>query len=276
MGRWERFFGRAATLAAGLALTAVAPVGASAADQELKATYKIFFERVALANADLDLKVRNGAYAARVHMSPTGLGTVVTANRTSVTAAGSLSRGRVLPSRYEVDSSDMNMAVRVRMELDRGNVAAVQASPPLKLAPTRVPVTAAHKRGIVDPLSSGLMPYASRGDLGPRACNRTLEIFDGWTRYDVRLSYRRTEEVGVGDYQGKAVVCGARWVPVSGHRPEREAVKYLKANTGLEVSLIPLPGVDALIPYAIRLQTRYGVIRVVAETFDAAVSERRS
>ena len=54
----------------------------------------------------------------------------------------------------------------------------------------RVPVTAAHTRGIIDPVSALLMPTQGRGEpLDPDNCNRTLPVFDGATRFNVVLSY---------------------------------------------------------------------------------------
>ena len=248
---------------AAAALALVLPAGPAAAERRVvDAEYRIFFAGIPLAKANLELVMQSGAYDARVEMAPTGIGTIVSASRTSVSAGGRVRSGKVEPASYRVRSKDSHQEVSVRMDLDRGNVSAVTALPPLRPSRDRVPVMTAHLKGIVDPLSSGLMPWPAERPLDARACDRTLPIFDGWTRYDVRLSHRRTETVSIGDYNGPAVVCGARWIPVSGHRPSREAVKYLQANTGLEVTLVPIADAGVLIPASVSIETRNGHLSV--------------
>ena len=69
---------------------------------------------------------------------------------------------------------------------------------------------------VVDPVSARLMPVVGTGDPTDAAnCDRTLPIFDGWTRYDIRLEYKGAKPVKVEGFEGEAVICGARWVPVA-------------------------------------------------------------
>jgi hypothetical protein len=243
-------------------LLAGAAPAAMAEERRVEADYRIYFAGIPLANASLTLRMKGGAYGASIKMAPTGLGTIVSASRTRVEAGGRVRGRRVEPARYRVSSKDHRREILVEMDMNRGTVSSLHAWPPLKPSPDRVPVKRAHMRGIVDPLSSGLMPWPSGRRLDGRACDRTLEIFDGWTRYDVRLSHRRTERVSIGDYEGPAVVCGARWVPVSGHRPNRDAVKYLEANRGLEVMLVPIPEENVLIPAGVEIETRNGHLSI--------------
>lgn len=239
----------------------------------VRGDYRISFAGIPLATATLDLAMNGSTYHAGVRMVPSGVGNLVTAVRTRVDASGRVRRGLVDPARYFVEAHDREKGLRVSMTMRGRSVASLEALPPLRPHPDRVPVLASHKRGVVDPLSSGLMPYPGSAPIGPKACERTLKIFDGWTRYDVRLSWRRSEMVKVGDYEGPAAVCGARWVPVSGHRNNREAVAYLKANTGLEAWLIPIPGEDVLIPYRMSIRTRNGLIVVEAQDLSIRASQ---
>ncbi len=71
-----------------------------------------------------------------------------------------------------------------------------EVTPPLVDTGDRVPVTAAAKRGVVDPASALAMPARTKGALlDPENCNRTLPVFDGATRFDVVLSYGETREI---------------------------------------------------------------------------------
>ena len=62
----------------------------------------------------------------------------------------------------------------------------------------------------------------------PQACPRTLAIFDGRMRYDLKLAFKRLDQVkSEKGYQGPVVVCAVYFAPVAGHIPDRAALKYL-------------------------------------------------
>lgn len=251
-------------VAATLALGSLA-ASPAVADIKVDATYEISIAGWGIARSTLDFTLDKSGYKASLFMRPKGVATIVTAVRTSVSAAGQTSRGRVLPTAYSVSAEEIKRPVRVNMAMRAGNVTSLRASPGLKEMPGRVPVTNAHKRGIVDPLSAGLIPAKSPD--GRDACNYRMEIFDGWTRYDVKLYYKGMRDVSATGFSGKGVVCGARWVPVAGHRPNKQEVQYLARNKALEVTVVPLPGADFVIPWGVRIGTPNGEILIEPSAF---------
>ena len=75
-----------------------------------------------------------------------------------------------------------------------GSVRELAATPPP--GQDRVPVTAANRRSIVDPLTAVLFSAAAAGEtLSQEACRRTLPIFDGHQRYDLKLAFKRMDKV---------------------------------------------------------------------------------
>lgn len=233
---------------------------AAAASVKVDGTYEISIAGWGLARATLDMTYDRGKYDADLLMVPKGVARIVTAVRTTVAAAGNVRGQKVLPSRYQVRATETKRPVAVDMAMRGGAITKVSARPPLKRLPGRIEVTNAHKRGVVDPLSSGLFPIRTKD--GRDACNRTLKIYDGWTRYDVRLSYKGQRQVTTDGFSGKVAVCAARWVPVSGHRPGKKEVKYLARNTDLEMTVVPIPAAGIAIPYSITIGTPNGKIRI--------------
>jgi hypothetical protein len=96
-----------------------------------------------------------------------------------------------------------------------------------------------------------------------------LPIFDGWTRYDIRLSYSGTKAVSVPGYKGDAIVCSARWVPIAGHREGRESTRFMRDNRDLEAWFVPA-GDQLMLPYKISVKTMRGMLIVTAREFDTA------
>jgi hypothetical protein len=259
--RLVQFVTRAVAAFVALALV-VAPMPPAAANSRVTvdAVYMISIAGWNIARASVDISIDRGRYDAKLSMKPSGVAQIVTAVRTWVSSSGRISRGRILPTEYDVRAEETDQPVRVDMRMRSGNVTSLRASPPLKERPGRIPVTNAHKRGIVDPMSSGLLPIR-RAD-GRDACEHTLEIFDGWTRYDVRLYFKRMEQVRTDGFSGTVPVCGARWVPVSGHRPNKPEVQYLANNKRLEMAVLPLPNAGVAIPFRVSIGTPNGTISI--------------
>jgi hypothetical protein len=96
-------------------------------------------------------------------------------------------------------------------------------------------------------------------------------VFDGWQRYDVRLTFKQTRKVdGSSDaYDGRVVVCAARYVPVAGYRMSLKSTRYMVENKRLEVWYAPVNDRRILVPYRILIGTAYGDLVVVATRFVA-------
>ena len=103
-------------------------------------------------------------------------------------------------------------------------------------------------------------PNLSEGDL--KVCDETIPVFDGQIRFDLVLmpkQQRRVESATSNGYSGLAAVCGVKFVPISGSRPNNPAIKYMSSHTdSIEVWLVPLPRTALYVPYRISLPTAYG------------------
>jgi hypothetical protein len=164
----------------------------------------------------------------------------------------------------------------LRIVLSAGTVKELVVEPPTAPNPDRIPLTDAHRRGIVDPMSAALIRVSGNGDLiSPDACRRTIPIFDGRMRFDLQLSFKRIENVQARKgYQGPVTVCGVQFVPLAGFVPERPAIKYLMAQQDMEMWLAPIPGTRIVVPYRISLQTPLGRGILEATQFVAAATPR--
>ncbi|WP_181704536.1 DUF3108 domain-containing protein [Chthonobacter rhizosphaerae] len=261
---------RAATaVAVGAALTSAPVAGAAptASAGESKALYDVSFMGLGIAKGSLAVKVDRGAYAAKLHISTSGLARIISSEESIATAKGRIGRG-LTPAAYELMSRG-DKVTQVSMGLGGGSIKSLRAIPELMERDDRVPVTSAHKRNVMDPLSAVLLPIPakSKDGVGREVCDRTLPIFDGWTRYDIKLSYKATERVNVPGYAGDAIVCGARWVPVAGHREGKESTRFMQNNKDLEAWFVPSEDGAIALPYKIAVRTMRGMLVVQARQF---------
>jgi hypothetical protein len=133
-------------------------------------------------------------------------------------------------------------------------------------------MTEAHRRGVVDPLTAGLIPAPATGDiLSPAACQRTLPMLDGGHRFDMALAFRRVDAVKMKPgYSGPVVVCGMTYRPISGHSPTRWRVKHLIGREGMEMWLAPIEGARLLAMFRISIPTMIGTAVLNATRFESA------
>jgi len=160
-----------------------------------------------------------------------------------------------------------------------GSIVAVEADPPLRNVPDRIPVTPAHKRRVVDPIGAFVVALGNSSPAdGDQICDRTVPVFDGWQRYNVRLFYKDTRTVvgHDGSYSGDVIVCGARYVPIAGHRPGRGTVQYMADNKRLEVWLVPVENTGLYLPYRVLVGTQFGDLVVRAKKFVVTTSEQHA
>ncbi|WP_157775776.1 DUF3108 domain-containing protein [Hartmannibacter diazotrophicus] len=251
-----------------IAASAMQPAFAAASD--IKALYNVTFAGFLIAKGTLGIRLKGGAYAAKVQISTSGLARIISSEESEASSRGSLSSSRVIPASYDLYSKG-DKITEVDMKLRGSDVTKVRAYPQLSQADDRVPVTAASKRNVVDPLSAVVMPIRSAdGAFDPDACDRVLPIFDGWTRYDIKLAYKDRVAVESDGYTGDAVVCSARWIPVSGHRANKKSTLFMQDNRDLEMWLIPAADASVLVPYKISVKTMRGTLQVVATRFEGA------
>jgi hypothetical protein len=151
----------------------------------------------------------------------------------------------------------------VRISFAGGTVTQVSMSPKKRPNPRDIPVTNDQLRGVLDPMTGAFLrarPNLSEGNL--KVCDETIPVFDGKLRFDIVLlpkQQRRVESKTPNGYSGIAAVCGVKFVPISGYRPDDRAVKYMSLHTdAIEVWLVPLPRTALYVPYRISLPTGFG------------------
>jgi hypothetical protein len=134
----------------------------------------------------------------------------------------------------------------------------------------RVPVTADHRQNITDPLTALLIPASADGDgISKAACDRTLPIFDGRRRYDLKLAFKRIDRVKADKgYAGPAVVCAVTFQPIAGHRASSPTIKFLGDGREIEMAFAPVAGTALLAPFRIAITNMLGNIIVQANRFD--------
>jgi hypothetical protein len=231
---------------------------AKAAAASLAVEYGINLAGLPIGTARLNGSFERDTYRMDVSAALTGLVGAITGGQGAARVSGTIGASPQ-PGAFSIATRTAHAGIAVRMALSHGNVVQAEITPPLLDMQDRVPVTAANRRGVMDPASALLMPARAQGALtDPRNCDRTLPVFDGATRFNVVLSYAETREVQKPGYSGPVLVCSARYQAVAGHRPDRPGVRFMEENREMSVWLAPVEGTRVLVPLRISVLTQIG------------------
>ena len=256
-------------LATGASVLLAALAGPGAARAEIvHAHYAITFAGLRIGDANATGIFEPTTYRIDLSAKLTGLAALVANVRMALVSTGAMRHNALAPSSYATTSSNSRETRTVRMALNAGTVRAVEIMPPFEDKDGRIPVTDANKRNVLDPTSALIMPVAAGEPLvGPSACNRTLPIFDGFARYDIALSFVGTRDVSIRGYSGPVSICRAKYVPVSGHRPESRSTRFMANESQIEAWLVPVERAHVVVPLHVSLTTMNGTAVVEAVEF---------
>ncbi len=258
----------------GLLLAGVAGAPAARAES-LRASYALSIIGVSIGSADAIAAIEPNAYKVDIGLRLTGLAALVTKAKGAATASGAIANATVLPSGYANTTANATETRTVRMGLNAGAVRAVDISPPFLDMDERVPVTAAHKSSVLDPVSALVMSVpAGQPLIGPAACDRTLPVYDGLVRFNISLTYKGVRNVHARGYNGPVSVCAARYAPISGYRLDSQSTRYMADNHDLEVWLAPVSQAHVVVPYYIKVGTKSGSL--VIQAVDFHLTEQRA
>jgi hypothetical protein len=252
------------TISIGFALLAAmladACAGLALAQGRVEAQYSVTLGGVPFGKGSWLIDVRDDQFSAVVSGATSGFLLLFTKGQGSSSVRGTVSGGQLISSAYSSSIHTDKKYDDVRMVMNGTSVKEYVADPPTPPSPDRVPLTEAHRRGVNDPMTATLLRVPGTGDtFVPEACHRSLAIFDGRMRYDLRLAFKRLDKVkSEKGYQGTVVVCGVTFAPIAGHIPSRPVIKYLLDLHDTELWLAPIAGTRLMVPYRVSITTPLG------------------
>lgn len=253
----------------GGSLLALPAAPASAEAAKLEARYVATLAGISVGRGAWVVEITDDMFSAAASGTTAGMMRVFSSGQGTSAARGSIVSGRFVPNAYASNVSADKRTDDVRMAMVSGIVRETAVKPPPFPDPDRVPLTDAHRRNVIDPMTASLVRAPGVGDpLGAESCARSVPIFDGRIRYDLRSAFKRMDKVKADTgYEGTALVCSIYFEPIAGHIPDRAAIKYLREQRDMEVWLAPIAGTRVLVPFRIDIPTPVGLGSLQAMEF---------
>ena len=256
----------AGLLAWGVLIGGTAPASAQG---RLDAKYEASLAGIPVGRGGWTIDISDDSYSAAAQGGTSGLLKAFAGGSGTGSSAGRVVAGTLVPSTYNATTTSSKKSEAIKMVITSGYVKEFSIDPEPPVDADRLVITDAHRRNVLDPMTGSLLRVSGSGDLlTPDACRTGTAIFDGRMRYDIKLDYKRMEQVKAEKgYRGPALVCSVYFTPIAGYVPDRAALKYLAAQRNIEAWLVPIAGTRVLVPYRVSIPTPLGQAMLEATEF---------
>ena len=239
------------------------------AQGRLDARYEATLSGIPVGKGAWNIEIADDSFSAAASGGTSGLLKAFSGGSGTGAAQGRVVAGSLVSTNYQASTTTAKKTEAIRMVLTSGYIKefAIEPQPPVDA--DRLPITDAHRRGVYDPMTGSMLRVPGTADpLSPEACRVGTGIFDGRLRYDLKLDYKRMENVRAErGYHGPAVVCAVYFTPVAGYIPDRPVIKYLASQRNIEIAFVPIAGTRVLVPFRMTIPTPFGPAMLEATNF---------
>ena len=247
------------------------------AQAKLDATYSATLLGLPIGRISWTVELHNNRFTTAATGGISGLLRLFSDGHGDVSARGNLAAGAPVASNFALTLIAGKWSDEVRI-LFHGNKAQEYVTAAPAPGANQVPITDANRTGVLDPMTALLVHMPGAGKTAvPEACERTIPIFDGHTRYNLRLSFKRVDTVSTeGGYQGPVIVCAVKFFPVAGYDPKHFLITYLAAQHDIEIWLAPIAGSRLMVPYRMSMPTPMGLGILQATKFETVPAKSQT
>lgn len=206
-----------------LAVNGLAAEDATAA-APLTARYRVHVGGIAVLDATVRLDLTDRAYRIDVTAENGGFLAKILPWKTDSHSEGVRESGGLRPLRHRQSSVFREKPRSVALDYAADGALTATVLPPPQ-EDDRAPVPPDLQRGALDPLSAGLLALLAVGD--GNACARTVLVFDGRRRYDLRFDPGGMRPLAASRYSifsGVAQECRLSVIPIAGQAKSSSAL----------------------------------------------------
>lgn len=255
--------------AAMLAATLAAAVPHTAAAQSFQGEYTVSFLGLSVARATFASRYADKTYSINGSVSTAGLARIFDDTRGTITTSGRVLADGIEPGKFRADYTSGKKASLVDIGFKEGKVVSTKVLPPPKpRGPDWLPLDMRDLVRVADPITATIV----RADGLDKVCGRTVKLYDGEMRANLKLSYLGKGQIAVKGYEGPTVTCRLGFEPVSGYAKGRKALKFLQRKSRIDVTFAPLGQTGLYAPIHAKVGTEIGTITVHARRFEATDS----
>lgn len=235
--------------------------------------FNINYGGLRIGKATFNITIDGNDYNLSAHGSTDGVARLFSKGKGSFESNGHIKKDTVISTDHTVEVTEKGKTAKLNMSFIDGDLDKVSITPEKKKKKGKkyVPVLDSHLKSIIDPASSLVVPVSEEKTSGKHVCGRTLNVFDGETRFDMKVSYKSTRPISTDGYKGLAYVCKLKYVPIAGHREGHKSVELMRKNEQMEIWMAPISGTYVFTPIKIDVGSQIGRFVAYPQQFSAVV-----
>ncbi len=236
------------------ATAAVGPAESERDASAVSADYTVYIGGFKAAEGTIRATLNDDAYDLQSFLGVAGVPKNFFDAKWTMESEGRIDNARPQPGRFTFHSDEGGKIKYREMTYDATGRPEMTFDPPLR-PNEKIHVLPHERQNTLDPISALLVPVVA----GNNPCDRTLAIFDGKRRYDLRLAFDREGTVTTRDkgYSGEAIRCSVQMAPRSGMR-QTSFIRMLQQRDNAHIWLAPVNGGSIYIPVRIQVRTPIG------------------
>lgn len=176
------------------------------------------------------------------------------------------------PVAYRMTYKSKSKVTSVKMGFDGSGVTSVALLPNKLPHPDAIKLKPDNLKHVFDPISATL---AISNATGADACNRTIPIFDGKARFDLRMSLKGREAIREKHPSGQPrelIICRIKYVPIAGHKPSDFVHPWIDYDN-IEIALRAIPSAGIYVPYRVTVPSTIGPAVMTAEEINITAAD---
>lgn len=260
----------AKSAAAAIALTFTAFAAEAGTHTNIGVDYQIALGGFDFGQAGVEAKLDGESYEMAALITTAGIAEQFFETKFMLESAGSLADGRVRPNRFLSTYEDDDSSRRVELIYGANGTPTMTAEPAYEdgFGPN---VGANDILMTQDPISALLLPTATNG---ASPCKRSLPLFDGRRRYDLKLREEGMTEMNSAEaaYSGPVMRCSVAMIPVAGYE-RKTLIKLLEREDTIQIWLAPVKDGQLWVPVRMTLRTPFGGAILRASRFDVSSAD---
>lgn len=230
---------------------------ASADPGHFRAHYDASIFGLTLGSGDFTSSIDGDDFSVSGTFASVGLARLFDKTDGHASVSGTMAAEATRPQSYKLAYKSGEERQKTTIAFAGGRVTdTTNVPPPKKRGSDWVPVSHADLAGVADPLSALMIPTDKPGDV----CNRTIKVYDGEIRVNLVLREADDSE----KLESGEVTCRVGFMPVSGYRKTRSALKYLRDKAKILVAFAPIGDTGIQSPVEATIGTEVGTVHIRA------------
>ena len=249
----------AALVLAGLAFPA------AAGGQTFRVDYSVSILGLDIAQSSFESRIGERDFSVSGTLASSGIARIFDSTEGTASVSGNLGEHGAQAQTYLLRYRSGEKDKRTEVAFAGGRVTKAQNLPARKRDQRIwVPLRPAHLVAVTDPLSATMVKAPGLRQV----CGRTLKVFDGEMRANLKLSFVETTQAQTRGYSGDAVTCQARFMPIGGYKGGNRSIEFLKNKSKILITFAQLGTTGIYAPIKVSATTQIGTLVVNARRFE--------